>query len=156
MSSVGSTKYIICLTKYTYHKLEDSTNFIKNLKGRLLLVSDFDFFNTIRILEQAKLSDTFHSIIFRKPDNISDPNFIKKKVVKNFGITKRSRVVYIDSEVESIISAGIIGWKTIFISQKINYEIKKHRSIGATAEVFFDLRFKKLNNAIKHLIFGSI
>jgi FMN phosphatase YigB (HAD superfamily) len=156
MSSVGITKYVICLTKYTYHKLEDSTKLIKNLKGRICLISDFDFFNTIRILEQAKLSDTFHSIIFRKPANISDPNFIKKKVVNNFGITKRSRVVYIDSEVESIISANIIGWTTIFISEKINYEVKKHRSIGATSDVFFDLRFKNLNNAIKHLIFGSI
>ena len=159
----GRTAWVVALTSVTRKDLSDRScaSLLVALSGTLHLLSDFDLFTTLTILDAGGLIGSFHSVLVaRSPAQASDPNYLPSAYTA-LAIPRHARCVYIDSDAGAIVAAKLLGWDGCLVARTgiLRYgrrpggAARRGRRVGHGA--WYDHRFPNLRRALAYYIFGA-
>ena len=154
--------WIFVINRFNYRNFKNSkilVNYIKALPGLKHIISDYEYADTIILLNVINLLPYITSIHNRGEHLINKPNYLYN-ISSKIKIRKNQTCYFFDSYPDSIVRSKLLGWIGVLIlNEKLlkTKELKKNRSNHKCGiNVWYNTRFNTLIEAVHHYIFGSI
>ena len=155
--------WVVVLTPITRVGLETCADYLTALSGLRHVISDYDLYTTLALLDTAGLLGAFHSIIERGPRRAADPRFLRNLSRRLSRGRGEGECVYIDSDAGAVVAAKLKGWRGCLGASppptkgilKDTRRSRRSESNRPGRGVWCEQRFASLHRALRYYIFGT-